>query len=310
MPVDPQVQEMLDVFAAQPLPALREQGPEEARRFMRLVAPSLGIREEVAKVDDRTIPGPAGDIPVRIYSPAGAGPLPVMVFFHGGGWVIGDLETHDRLCRALANAAASVVISVDYRLAPEHRYPAAVEDAYAATLWALANVAELSGGVARVYVGGDSAGGNLAAAVALLARNSRVAGIAYQVLLYPITDRSFDSPSYRDKADGYLLSRDDMMWFWENYLAREEDGLDVYASPLRAFDLSRMPPALVVTAEYDPLCDEGEAYARRLREAGNRVRQIRYDGMIHGFLRRTRSLDRARAAIREIGEILRRELGR
>ena len=309
MPVDPQVQEMLDLFAVEPLPTLREQGPEEARRFMRLTAPSLGLREEVASVADRTVPGPASDLPVRVYTPSGAGPFPVMVYFHGGGWVIGDIETHDLLCRALANAAASVIVSVDYRLAPEHKYPAAAEDAYAATVWALANAAELSGDERRVYVGGDSAGGNLAAVVSLMARDRGVPGIAYQVLLYPVTSREFDSQSYLDKADGYLLSRDDMMWFWEHYLAKEEDGAEAYASPLRAADFSRLPPALVVTAEHDPLRDEGEAYARRLEAAGNRVRQIRYDGMIHGFLRRTQSLDRARAIIRELGDILRQDLG-
>lgn len=309
MPLDPQVKEMLDVLALEPLPTIREQGPEEARRFMRLMAPAMAIHEEVDKVEDRRVPGRAGEIPVRVYTPRSSAPFPALVFFHGGGWVIGDIETHDALCRALANAAGAVVVSVDYRLAPEHRYPAAVEDAYAAAVWTREHAAELSADREKVCVGGDSAGGNLAAVVALMARDRGAPSFACQLLLYPVTDHDFETASYRENAEGYFLTREDMMWFWEHYLSDESQGAEAYASPLRAKDFSGLPPALVVTAEYDPLRDEGEEYARRLEAAGVRARLLRYDGMIHGFLRRTRGIDLARVAIREIGEHLGWELG-
>jgi acetyl esterase len=198
-----------------------------------------------------------------------------------------------------------MVVSVDYRLAPEHKYPAAVDDAYAATEWVFARAQAIGADRRRVAVGGDSAGGNLAAAVSLMARDRAQFRPAFQVLIYPILDYDLNTASYRENGDGYLLTRDTMRWFWECYLSREEEGREPYASPLRAEDLRGLPPALVITAEYDPLRDEGEAYAGRLREAGVPVTLSRYDGMIHAFFRRTALFDKAKAAMREVGDALR-----
>lgn len=258
----------------------------------------------VAHVEDRTVPGPGGPIPVRLYTPDVARPCPVLVFFHGGGWVLGDLETHDVPCRELANAAGCMVIAVDYRLAPEHKFPAASEDAFAATKWVAENAESISVDPKRIAVGGDSAGGNLAAAVALMAKDRGGPALAYQLLVYPITNHAFGSDSYVENADGYGLSRDGMKWFWEQFLASAADGAHPYASPLLAPELRGLPPALVITAEYDPLRDEGEAYAERLRQAGVTVKCSRYDGMIHGFFR-SPVLDPARTGIREAAAALR-----
>jgi len=282
MPLDPQAKAFLDQLAAAGAPPLNSLPVAEARQALRTLF-SAGAPEPIAKVEDRQVPGPAGRIPVRIYTPGGRGPLPVLVYFHGGGWVLGDLETHDNTCRGLANAAGCVVVAVDYRLAPEHKFPAAPEDCYAAAKWVALNAAAFGGDPARLAVGGDSAGGNLAAAVALMAADRGAPTVAYQLLIYPVTAHAFDTPSYRENADGYLLTRDSMRWFWDHYLANENDGQNPYASPLRARDFRRLPPALVITAEFDPLRDEGEAYAARLREAGVPVEVKRYAGMIHGF---------------------------
>jgi acetyl esterase len=262
--------------------------------------------EDVARVDDHRVPVDGGDIAVRCYTPAGTGPFPVHVYFHGGGWVIGDIETHDGVCRSLANAAACVVVSADYRLAPEHKFPVAVDDAFAATRWVAARAATLGVDGDRMAVGGDSAGGNLAAAVALLSRDRGGPPLALQVLVYPVTQHAFDTPSYQEHADGYLLTRSAMRWFWNHYLRRPEDGEEPLASPLLARSLHGLPPALVITAEHDPLRDEGEAYAARLREAGVPVTVTRYPGMIHGFLRMLNMVDKARAARDEIAAALRK----
>jgi acetyl esterase len=240
--------------------------------------------EDVADVTDRTIPGPAGDVPVRIYTPAGDGPRGVLVYFHGGGWVIGDLDTVDRPCRSFANAADVVVVSVDYRLAPEHHHPAAFEDCWAATTWVAEHAGELGVDASRLAVGGDSAGGQLAAAVSLAARDEHGPAIAAQILLYPVVDFDWTSPSITDNGEGYLLGRATMQWFWAHNLGAQDPGKDYRAFPLRAEDLTGLPPAFVGTAEYDPLRDEGELYARRLTDAGVTVTSTRYDGMIHGFL--------------------------
>ncbi len=246
---------------------------------------------------------------MRVYTPEGEGPFPLLVYFHGGGWVLGNLDTHDPLCRALANESGCVVVSVDYRLAPEHRFPAAVEDCYAAAGWVAANAALLKGDPKRVAIGGDSAGGNLAAAVALKAQDQGGPALAYQLLLYPITNYSFDTVSYRENARGYLLSREDMVWYWDHYLGPEGEGLDPYASPLRAEDLRGLPPALVITAEYDPLRDEGEAFAARLAAAGVPVTATRYDGLVHGFLRFARAMGQGRRALEQIGEVMSGTIG-
>ncbi|MYH68007.1 MAG: alpha/beta hydrolase, partial [Dehalococcoidia bacterium] len=249
-----------------------------------------------------------GDIPVRIYRPTEAGNHSLLVWYHGGGWVIGDLDGADVTCRELAAKSGSVVVSVDYRLAPEHRYPAAHEDCYAATVWAAENAAELGADASKLAVGGDSAGGNLAAVVSLRARDEDGPAIRFQLLVYPVTDHDYGTDSYRDNADGYLLTRDGMEWFWNHYLGPDGDGSHPHASPLRAEDLSGLPPAHVITAEYDPLRDEGEAYAKRLQEAGVDVTQTRYAGQIHAFYGMHGVLDDATNAADESAEKLKAAL--
>ncbi len=239
----------------------------------------------VGRVRDLSIPG--GDVgtelPVRVYEPDADGPAPVVVYFHGGGWVVGNLDTHDATCRTLAAESGSVVVSVDYRLAPEHPFPAPVEDCYAALEWVAENAAVVGGDPGRLAVAGDSAGGNLAAAVALLARDRDGPSLAHQVLVYPVTDFDLTTDSYEENAEGYFLTREDMAWFWDHYLERPVDRSNPYAAPLQARDLSNLPPATVVTAGFDPLRDEGVAYADRLDEAGTSVSHHHYEGVIHGF---------------------------
>lgn len=284
---------------------VEELTPAEARAQM---TPAPHPRPPIGSVEDRKISGPSGEIPIRIYTPAapatGSRGRPVLVFCHGGGWVVGDLETHDGLCRSLANAAGAVTVSVDYRRAPEHKYPAAAEDAYAVTRWAETNARELGGDPSRLAVAGDSAGGNLAAVTALMARDRGGPRIALQVLLYPITDCVFDTPSYLEFADGHFLSRGAMQWFFQQYLTRPAQAVEPYVSPLRSPDLSGLPPSLVLTAECDVLRDEAESYAARLQQAGVSVDHIRCPGMIHGFLRRTEVFPQALQMIDLIGQRL------
>jgi acetyl esterase len=233
---------------------------------------------------------------VRIYWPSETPGLPILVYFHGGGWVLCNLDTHDETCRSLAKQASCIVVSVDYRLAPEHRFPAAVEDCHAATKWVAENARSLGGDASRLAIGGDSAGGNLTASVALLARERGGPSLAHQLMIYPVTDARFDTQSYRDNGEGMFLTTNAMRWFWEQYLPTPADGANPHASPLRAEDLRGLPPATVITAEMDPLRDEGEAYGRRLGEAGVPVEVRRYDGVIHGFFGMTLVLEKARDA--------------
>jgi acetyl esterase len=251
------------------------------------------------------LPSPAGTIPVRLYHPAGKAPLPVFVYFHGGGWVIGDIESSDGLCRALCNAVHCIVMSVDYRLAPEHPFPAAVDDSYQAVLWASENAATFGGDPSRIAVGGDSAGGNLAAVVAQIARDRGQPALRYQLLVYPVTDAACDTPSYNNNAEGYFLTKDAMHWFWTHYLGRNVDLSNPLASPLRAHNFGGLPPALVITAEFDPLRDEGEAYADRLKSAGVPVQLTRYEGMIHGFFTMAGILDSGKKAVEQATSALR-----
>ena len=244
----------------------------------------FGEKPHVAKVVDRLIPGPGEQIPIRIFTPEGKGPFPVMVRFHGGGFWMGSIDTEDVPSRIQANAVGCIVVSVDYRLAPEHKFPAAVEDCYAATEWVFKNASTIDGDPSRVGVSGGSAGGNLATVVALMSRDMGTASPICQVLMYPVMNHAFDTLSYEENAEGYLLTKEGMENCWNLYLRNKEDGQNPYASPLRAEDLSGLPPALVITAEYDPLRDEGEAYAARLQEAGVSVTCTRYDGMLHGGL--------------------------
>lgn len=301
MPVDPVVQTILDQGLT--LPASNDVSPETVRGMMSAAA--AGEPELVAAVADRKIPGPAGEIPVRVYRPKSDVALPVLVFFHGGGWVVCNLDTHDGVCRTLANAAGCIVVSVDYRLAPEHKFPAAVDDAWAATEWVAANAASLGADPEYVAVGGDSAGGNLTAVVAQMARERGGPRLAFQLMVYPALDYNFDTASYRDNAEGYFMTRDAMKWFWDHYLNTPSDGNDPLASPLRTNDLSGLPPALIITAEFDPLRDEGEAYASRLADAGVNVKMTRYDGMIHGFFSMAALLPQGQQALDEAATALR-----
>ena len=308
MPLDPQAKLMLDQLAALNLPDFSTLTPEEARKQFdatRLPLPPI----EIGGVENRSIPGPEGEIPIRIYTPEGTGPFPGRVFFHGGGWVIGDLESHDALARKLALEAGCLGIAIDYRLAPESKYPAAAEDCYAATCWAAAHAAEIGGDPGRIAIGGDSAGGNLSAVVAQMARDRSGPALCFELLVYPVTNHDYSTLSYAENADGYFLTRSSMEWFWNHYLSEASEGQNAYASPLRADSLAGLPPALVITAEFDPLRDEGEAYAEKLRQAGVPVTCTRYDGQIHGFFSFFQLIDSSKEAVQEAAGCLRRAFG-
>ncbi len=305
MPVHPQAQAIIDLQKEAGIDPVSLQ-PAEMRALFDFSASE--DPEQVGGIDNRTLVGPRGDIPVRIYTPESAGPFPVLMFFHGGGFVIGNLETHDALCRALCNRVECLVVAVDYRLAPEQKYPAAHEDCYAATLWAHKHAGEINGLTDKLAVAGDSVGGTMAAVVCLLARDQSGPPIKHQLLLYPVTDTNFDTQSYHDNAEGYFLSRDLMKWFWGHYLAKEEDGLQPYAAPLRAESFSGLPAATIITAEYDPLRDEAEAYAQRLLGAGVKTELLRYSGMIHGFMSFAEAIDVGKAGIITAGNKLREAL--
>ena len=281
MPLDPGAQAVLDFLGTQPrlhtLPV--PQARESALQFAR----ALGPGEPVGNVVDRTIALEGRELAIRAYTPVGAGPLPIYVYFHGGGWVIGDLDTEDAALRATCNAAQCLVVSVNYRHAPEHKFPAAVHDAYGATRWIAEHGSSLGGDTSRIAVGGTSAGGNLAAVVCQLARAASSPRIIKQILITPVLDCS-DTPSRRECAVGYGLERVTMDWFQDQYWRTPADGLDPRASPSRAADLSGLPEALILTAEFDPLRDEGQAYAARLRAAGVSVTDRCLPGMIHLYL--------------------------
>ncbi|MEV4891687.1 alpha/beta hydrolase [Nonomuraea sp. NPDC055795] len=265
---------------------------EEARRIL-AGAPAMAAEPyPVGGVEDRM----AGEVPVRVYRPEGDGPHPVVVYFHGGGFTLCTLDTHDGICRTLCAGARAIVVSVDYRLAPEHPYPAAVEDAYAATAWVHEHAAELGGDAARIAVAGDSAGGNLAAVTCLKARDSgQGPPIRFQLLVYPVTDSAMDTPSHDENGEGYFLTNAHMRWYWDNYQPDLARRAEPYCSPIRA-DAHGLPPAMVITAEHDPLRDEGEAYADKLRAAGGEARTLRFEGMFHGFFGMDAFLPAAKSA--------------
>lgn len=294
-----------------PFSALSVQGARDLHRRLSARPPDAEP-EPVGDVRDFRIPGPVEDVPIRVYTPDGAGPFPVLIYYHGGGWVVGDLDAVDPLCRALTTAAGCAVVSVDYRLAPEHPFPAPVEDAHAAFRWVVDEGDAVGCDPERVAVSGDSAGGNLAAAVSLLARDRGGPTPDYQLLVYPVTDRNFETDSYVENADGYFLTREDMAWFWDNYLRSDVDAANPYASPLRARDLSDLPPATVVTAGFDVLRDEGVAYARRLDDAGVDVDHRHYERMIHGFATKLTDPEfpQAREVVDAAGDALRDAFGR
>jgi acetyl esterase len=310
MPLDPQAQRLLDAAAASGLPPVHLLPVPEARARM-IAAFVTGVAPEpVHDIRNGSIPGPGGDLPIRVYTPAPQSSLPVFVFFHGGGWTLNNLDTHDGICRSIANMAQCIVVAVDYRLSPEHKFPIPVEDAYVATQWVVNNATKINADPARVAVGGDSSGGNQAAAVALLSRDRGGPNIVYQVLVYPVTDYYLPgTPSYEEHGTGYSLTRDAMIWFWNNYLPIGADPSNPYISPLRAQDLRHLPPSLILTGEFDPLRDEGEQFAAKLREAGISVRLTRYEGMMHGFLLQFRTMDRGRLALAEIADGLRAAFG-
>jgi acetyl esterase len=303
----PEARALLAMMDAQRTPPLQDQSPAEARASRMEGFRILGGEPDALnRVEDLSIQGPEGNIPVRVYANERGGFRPALIYFHGGGFVFCNLDTHDTVCRALAKESGAVVISVDYRLAPEHKFPAGLEDCYAATRWAAANAERLGIDKHRISVGGDSAGGNLATVVAMRCRDAGAPTLASQLLIYPVTDlSSFDNGSYRESGEGYFLTRAAMQWFAGHYLPAADGSSHPEVSPLLAPDLAGLPPALVITAEFDPLRDEGEAYAERLRQAGVPVTLTRYPGMIHGFVSMRGVLTEGRKAIEEAVRFLR-----
>ena len=351
MPLHPQVREFLDRLERSHAPPMHALSVADARA---LVVPLRGPKERMGAIENRTIPGPAGEIAVRIYHPLassvpdaadsstrrdeemrstgdeviassphplissslssrGTGahsntPLPIVLFFHGGGWVVGSIASHDALCRRMCNESGCIFVSVEYRLAPGHKFPAAIDDSFAATQWVARHAAEFGGDASRIAVCGDSAGGNLAAVVALLARERGGPQIMSQALIYPITDYLPDTDSYRRNCEAYFLTGTTIKWFWDHYLRDPTEGQSWMASPLQAGRLSGLPPALVLVAEFDPLLDEGLAYADRLKQAGVPVERVICEGQIHGFVRRLDTFDGALEAANRLGRALRRML--
>jgi len=302
--LDPQARAVLEAiptgevdYDALPLAALRQ-------GFDAMGA--AAARPPVAEVAELRLPGRGGPVPARLYRPEIRAGLPVLAYFHGGGFVTGSLESHDPLCRSLARASGAAVLSVDYRRAPEHPHPAASDDCFDAVRAVADGLVPHADGT-RIAVAGDSAGGNLAAVTALRCRDEAGPALRRQILLYPVLDRRFDTASYLENGEGYLLSRSMMQWFWRQYLANERDAGDARACPLRAASLSGLAPATVVTAEYDPLRDEGEAYAARLRAAGVPTELERQEGMIHGFVS-FEGIDRGREVVAAVGATLRQAL--
>jgi acetyl esterase len=307
--LDPEIQAILGGMNAIGGPPAHEVPVAQARLGHETEAKELsGPGPVVAEVRDVDVPGPGGAIPVRVYRPETAGTPPAVAYFHGGGWVVGSLESVDAVCRALANASGALVASVDYRLAPEHRFPAALDDCLAATRWLAAHAAGLGADGARLAVAGDSAGGNLATVVARRLRDEGGPALRFQALVYPVTDAALATPSYREFDEGFGLTMLGMRRYWDLYLDGAS-GADPDASPLRATDLAGLPPALVLTAGADVLRDDGEAYADALRRAGVPVVQRRYDGAIHGFWRWLGAAQLSRDAAAEVGAALRAALG-
>jgi acetyl esterase len=308
----PQARALLKLIEDNKMPPTHTLSPAIARQvYLQRRTFSQPPVPEVAMVEDIKADGPSGAISLRHYRPVGSTSstiLPVLVYYHGGGWVIGDLDTHDVLCRQLSNASGCSVVAVDYRLAPEHRFPAAFDDSLAATYWVARNAARLKIDPTRIAVGGDSAGGNLAAAVAIAARDAGDLPIAYQLLIYPATDQRLGFPSRTSNGQGYLLTADTMKYFHDHYIKDEASDLDWRASPLLAPSLAGLAPSLVLTAGFDPLLDEGMAYAVALTAAGCRANYVCFQRQIHGFITMGRVLDEANMAVALCAAELRREL--
>ncbi len=313
VPLDPGIQQMLTMLESLGNPPLASGTPDSAREAFRMLTVTLRQPETVvpvAGIEEVQLPGPGGHLQARVYRPEASGPVPMILFIHGGGFVIGDIDTHDNQCRTVCRDVGAVVLSVGYRVAPEAPFPAAVEDCVAALTWTAAHAGELGGDPDRLAIAGDSAGGNLAAVTARLARDADGPPLAGQLLIYPGTDFRDDDaryPSRGQNADGYFLTRADMQWFSDHYVGTADPN-DPRLSPILAENLAGLPPAVVVTAEYDPLRDEGEAYARALEQAGVPVSLRRYDGLIHGFFDLGALSPAAAGAVRETCEDLRRLL--
>ncbi len=309
MPLDRQAEHVLGLVKNAGLPELWQLTPDQAREQYMLRVAKLATKEEIFRVHDRRIPGPGQDLAIRVYEPREAKPgerFPILVWFHGGGFVIGNLDTHDHACRVLATQGDCIVVALDYRLSPEFKFPAALEDCMAALRWLALHAVEIGGDPARMAVGGDSAGGNLAAVCAILARNAGHPQLAFQLLIYPCTAPEPETPSHRKFAEGHLLTRNTITWFYKQYVRSAKEFEDFRFAPLVAEDLSNLPPALVVVAGYDPLRDEGVDYAKRLIEFGNRVTLTNYEGMIHGFLLMGAAIDAAKRALAESATALKR----
>ena len=301
MPLDADTQGVLDLLSSLGMRDFSELSVEEARNLS--MAPPPAVPSPVAEVENRSLSLEGRSIAIRIYrpdNPNGGG----LVYYHGGGWVIGDLDSHDETCRILCAQSGTTIVSVDYRLAPECPFPGPFDDCYDATCWVAANAETLGIDPARLAVGGDSAGGNLAAAVALKARDTKQLALSAALLVYPVTDCDFNTPSYTDNAEGYFLTRSAMQWFWDHYAPTSAQRHDPYAAPLRADRLGDLPATLVQTAQYDPLRDEGEAYAKRLEADGTPVTLTRYDGVVHGFFGMQATVATARTAMVEAAEFL------
>ena len=295
MPLHPQIIDIMNKLAALNLPPATELTVDEARKNSNLGRAAIELeREPVGGIENRSIPGPAGDIPIRIYRPESGNNHPFVMLFHGGGWVFGDLESEDTTCRGLCRRVGAVVVSVDYRLAPETAYPGAVDDCYAGTGWAVEHAEELGIDPSRIATSGTSAGANLSGAVAMMARDRGGPAIAHQVLFCPVIDADFDRPSYIRNASDYGLTRDGMIWFWDHYTGSGDDRYKPYASLIRAKDLSGLADATIIAAEFDPLLDEALAYSKALQVAGVKTRCTVYDGMTHGFNNRVGPIDAAK----------------
>lgn len=309
----PQLVALLEKAANSPLPPYHEVPPAVARRFYRDTrAPLTPDPPAIESAQLLLAPGKGGPVPVRAYRPKGAGRdevLPALIYLHGGGWVIGDLDTHDVVCRTLANGARCAVFSVEYRKAPESPFPAAVDDCFSALRFVVENANTLMVETSRVAVGGDSAGGNLAAAITLMAREAGGPAISFQLLIYPATDHRLEHPSIDSNGEGYLLTKKSMIYFRGHYLPRKDDWLDWRASPLLARSLAGLPPAYVMTAGFDPLRDEGKAYADRLAKDGVKTEYRNYADMVHGFVTMGRVLDTANTALADCARALRKAWG-
>lgn len=312
MPLDPQLAPLVEAANQNSGPAMSEVGAPKAREMAMAGVLPVETPEAVGSVVNRTIPGPGGEIPVRIYTPIDAtrtGTPGILLFFHGSGFVIFGLDSHDTQCRAICNRAGAIVVSVDYRLAPEHKFPAGPDDCYAALEWAATHAAELGGDASRIAVAGDSAGGCLAAVTAQTTRDRRGPPLCFQALIYPVTDCRAGHPSMDENGEGYMLTKESMLWFIEQYVRDDTDKLDPRCSPLLAASLEGLPPALVQTCEYDPLRDEGEAYARALQNAGVATTLSRYDGLVHGAFQLGAIVTAGQSMLDEVGDALGKALG-